>query len=155
MSVPAWIASSLDDRAVQYRQQHHRTAYTAQGVASHEHIAGSRFGKVVVAMADDRPVLLVMPAHARVDPIRACAALSAHDFRLAEEDEIARLIPDADVGTIPPLRHWPGVDIWMDPSLKHEGEFAFQAGTHEDTIHMDFADWLRITQPQIGSFVRG
>jgi Ala-tRNA(Pro) deacylase len=153
MSVPAWIASSLDGRAVSYRQQHHRTAYTAQAVAEHEHVRGSRFGKVVVAIADGRPVLLVMPAYARVDPVRARTALGAAEFRLAEEDEIARLLPDVEVGAIPPLRHWPDVEIWMDSSLQHEGEFVFQAGTHEETIHMDFADWVRIAVPKIAAFV--
>jgi prolyl-tRNA editing enzyme YbaK/EbsC (Cys-tRNA(Pro) deacylase) len=153
MSVPTWIVSSLDARAVPYRQQHHRTAHTAQAVASHEHIPSVRFGKVVVAIADGRHVLLVMPAHARVDPVRARIALGAAEFRFAQEDEIARLTPDAAVGATPPLRHWSGVEICMDPSLRHEGEFVFQAGTHQDTIHMDFADWLRITEPKIAGFI--
>jgi hypothetical protein len=28
----------------------------------------------------------------------------------------------------------------------------FQAGTHEDAIEMEFADWYRITQPREGDF---
>ncbi len=153
MSVPAWITSNLDARAVAYRHMHHRTAYTAQAAANHEHVPGARFGKVVVAIANGRPALLVMPAHERIDPSRARATLAATDFRLAHEDEIARLLPDVEVGAIPPLPHWPDVDIWMDPSLRHDGEFVFEAGTHEDTIHMDFADWMRIAAPKIAPFV--
>jgi Ala-tRNA(Pro) deacylase len=152
MSIPAWIADSLDSGAVPYRQQHHRIGYTAQWVAQHAHVPGSSFGKVVVALADGRPLLLVLPAHARVDVARARAELGARDFRLAREDELARLMPDVELGAIPPLRHWQGVDIWMDPSLRHEGELVFQAGTHEDTIHMDFADWMRITEPRVCRF---
>jgi Ala-tRNA(Pro) deacylase len=153
MSIPAWIANSLDAGAVTYRQQHHRRAYTAQTVAEHEHVQGARFGKVVVAIADGHPVLLVMPAYALVDLPRARSAVGAVDFRLADEDEIARLLPDIEVGAIPPLRHWPDVEIWMDSSLQHEGEFVFQAGTHEDTVHMSFDDWFRMTKPRIAGFV--
>ena len=153
MSIPNWITSSLDAHSVPYRHHHHRTAYTAQAAAEREHVPGARFGKVVVAIADRRPVLLVMPAHQRVDLSRARTALGAAELRMADEDEIARLLPDAAVGAIPPLPHWPGVEVWMDPSLRHQGELVFEAGTHEDTIHMDFADWMRIVDPKMAVFV--
>jgi Ala-tRNA(Pro) deacylase len=153
MPIPPWIISDLDICSVPYRQQHHRAAYSAQAVARHEHVPGARFAKVVVAIANGRPALLVMPAYQRVDPQRAAVALQAADFRLADEDEMARLLPDVEVGATPPLRHWPDVEVWVDSSLRPDGEMVFEAGTHEDTIHMDFSDWMGIAAPKVAAFV--
>jgi Ala-tRNA(Pro) deacylase len=153
MPIPEWLASHLEARGVSYRVHHHRTTHTAEATARREHVSGVQLGKVVVAIADEQPVLLVIPEYARIDPLRARTTLGARDLRLAREDEIARLLPDTEVGAVPPLRHWPGVEIWMDPLLGHAGEFVFSAATHQDAVHMEFADWVFIAEPRIGGLV--
>jgi Ala-tRNA(Pro) deacylase len=153
MPIPEWISRSLDAQRLPYRVHHHRTAYTAEAVARREHVSGLQLGKVVVVLADGKPAILVMPEYARIEPELARLALSASELRLASEDEIAQLLPGSEVGATPPLRHWPGVEIWMDSSLAHDGEIVFAAGTHQDAIHMAFADWVRAAQPKTGEFV--
>jgi Ala-tRNA(Pro) deacylase len=154
MSVPSWILEHLDDQNVRYDTRHHRPAFTTQMMAAEEHVSGHRVGKVTIAIAGDTPVLLVLPASRRVDLARAREQLGAGELRLAREEEIARSFPDCQIGAIPPLRHWPQVEIWVDESLKQEGEILFQAGTHEDSISMRFADWMRITEPKTADFSR-
>jgi Ala-tRNA(Pro) deacylase len=154
MSVPAWITTHLDAKHVRYRVRHHPKSDDAAAAAAFEHVSACRFGKVTVVVADKKPVLLVMPAYATVDPARARFVLHARDLHVARDREIARLLPGADAGTTPPLRHWPGVEVWMDPLLQHEGPFLFQAGTHEDAIELDFKKWLEIVEPRVGVFVQ-
>jgi Ala-tRNA(Pro) deacylase len=137
-----------------YRTGHHRPTFTALRVAAAEHVPPDRGAKGVVVGADARPVLLVLPADHHVDLYAARGQLGVSDVRLADEHEIARLFPEAEVGAVPPLRHWPGVEIYLDASLMCDGEIWFQAGTHEDAIAMDFTAWRRWANPRIGDFAR-
>ena len=53
MSLPRWVASTLEAEHVPFRIRHHRPVFTAQEVAAAEHVSGHRLAKVVVVMADE------------------------------------------------------------------------------------------------------
>jgi Ala-tRNA(Pro) deacylase len=152
--IPRWVSNYLEGRDIPYAIHRHQPCYTMQGVAAREHITGYHAAKVTVAVAEDRIVLLVLPAPLRVDCRLACACVGSCELRLATEEEIAEAIEDCEVGAIPPLPHWRGVDIWMDRSLEHEGELLFRAGMRDASILLRFADWKRSVAPRIGDFAR-
>src|SRR3712207_1568386 len=111
MSTATWIRNELEQRGVAYEEVHHPEAYTAQQVAQCEHFSGHRVAKVVVVMADGRPVELILPASRRVNLDRVRQLLAAREVRLATEPEMERYFPDCETGAIPPLRHWQGVEV--------------------------------------------
>jgi Ala-tRNA(Pro) deacylase len=152
--MPDWMKALLDRGGMRYEERHHRTAYTAQEVAAAEHVSGHRVAKVVVAMADGRPVELVLPASRRVDLDRLRQALGAGEVRLASEEEIQKIFPDCEVGAIPPVDHWRDVPVVMDPTLKCEGNIVVQAGTHEDAVCIAYADWFATVRPRIAAFAQ-
>jgi Ala-tRNA(Pro) deacylase len=152
MATPTWIHKTLQARGIPFRELHHAEAYTAQQVAHREHFSGHRVAKVVVAMADGRPVELVLPASRHVDLDRLPEVLDAGEVRLATEEEMGKCFPDCEVGAVPPLRHWQGVDVLMDRSLKVDGPILFQAGTHQDAVRMDFRDWCDVVNPEVATF---
>src|SRR5262245_57799268 len=126
MATPSWVRHALRLRGIRFEELHHPEAYTAQEVARREHVSGHRVAKVVVVMADGRPVELVLPASRHADLGRARAALGAREVRLATEGEMQRYFTDCEVGAIPALRHWEGVAVLMDPSLEVEGDIVLQ-----------------------------
>lgn len=152
MAILHWIKEDLKKAEVDYAELHHRTAYTAQGVAEAEHVSGRQVAKAVVCFAAGRPLLAVLPANRRVDLKRLAFAAGAPEARLATEAEMARLFPDCDVGAEPPLPHWGLVELWMDETLAGAGEITFQAGTHQDRVRMRFSDWLQVARPRCASF---
>lgn len=152
MSIPMWIRNMLHDRHVPYEELQHREAFTAQEVAAAEHVSGHRLVKVVVVMADGHPVELVVPASRRVILDRVRRLLGARTIRLASEEEMERVFSDVEVGAIPPLDHWVNVPILVDRSLEVEGDIILQAGTHEDAIRLNFADWYDMVRPRMASF---
>ncbi|HVE14390.1 MAG TPA: YbaK/EbsC family protein [Elusimicrobiota bacterium] len=147
-----WIRSLMQERGVPYQEVHHNPAFTAQEVAHKEHVRGAQVAKVVVVVADEHPIQLVLPAHRSVDLDGVRFALGVKSVRLASEDEMRALFPDCEVGAEPPLRHWKGVELWMDASLRSSEEILFQAGTHRDGIRMRFADWFKLAQPMVAYF---
>jgi Ala-tRNA(Pro) deacylase len=152
MNTSPWVKQELDKQGCTYEERHHAEAFTAQALAEREHISGHRVAKVVIAMADGKPVELVLPASRRVDLDRVCALLGANQVRLATEEEMERCFADCDTGAVPALRHWQGVDVLMDESLRVDGDIMFQGETHRDAFCMGFADWFALVNPRVERF---
>jgi len=152
MATAAWIKEILQRRGVAYEERHHPEVFTAQEVAQAERISGHRLAKVVVVLADARPVELIVPASRRIVLERARGLLGAREVRLASEAEMAKLFADCEPGAIPPLCHWKDVEVLMDATMQVEGDLFFQAGTHQDIIRLKFEDWFHLVKPRVESF---
>jgi Ala-tRNA(Pro) deacylase len=152
MSTATWIKNELEQQGVSFEERHHPQVYTAQAVAQCEHVSGHRMAKVVVVMADGRPVELILPASRRVVLDWVREILGAREVRLATEHEMEQHFTDCEPGAIPALRHWAGVEVLMDRSLRVDGDILFQAGTHCDAIRMRFDDWFRLVNPRVEMF---
>jgi Ala-tRNA(Pro) deacylase len=127
-------------------------AFTAQEVAQSQHVSGDCLAKVVVVLADGRPVELIVPASRRVDLARVRELLGAKNVRLASEAEMDTVFTDCDTGAMPPLRHWKDVTVLMDASMSKARDLVFQAGTHEDSIRLRFQDWFKLVKPLVQVF---
>lgn len=146
-----WIRKTLQARGVRFEERHHPEAYTAQEVAQYEHVSGHHVAKVVVVIADGRPVEVFLPASRKVRMDQVQKVLNAKDVRLASEEEIEKIFTDCEVGALPALRHWKDVQVLMDRSLQVDGDILFQAGTHTDAIQMNYQEWYELVQPQVAT----
>jgi Ala-tRNA(Pro) deacylase len=142
----------LQLRCIAFEELHHPEAYTAQELAHREHFSGHRVAKVVVVLADGRPVELILPAsrHINLDKVRT--VLGVKQVRLATEQELEKYFTDCIIGAMPALRHWKGVEVLMDRSLNVQGPILFQAGTHQDAVRLNFQDWYQMVRPQVATF---
>src|SRR5262245_16908194 len=93
----ACLAEVLKRERVPYLTLRHPAAFTAPELSAVAHIPGMRSAKVVICIADGRPVQAVVPAHYTVnlDALRTLA--QAVTLRLAHEHEIAALYPEFEV----------------------------------------------------------
>ncbi len=142
----------LVERGVKYEVTPHSPAYTAQEVATVEHVSGYDVAKVVMAAVDDRLVMLVLPAPHRVDLEKVKQNLGAATARLAREEEFARLFPDCDLGAMPPFGNLYGIPVYVDRTLIHDPRIVFNAGSHRETMTIAYADFERLVQPQVMEF---
>ncbi|MBI5203274.1 MAG: YbaK/EbsC family protein [Elusimicrobia bacterium] len=149
-----WLQEMLDRSGTAYEWLHHMPAMTAGEFAAKEVAPACRVAKAVVVFADRRPVLLVLGANRRVNFHVARLLLGARELRKASEEEMRTLFPDCEVGAEPPVAHWPGVELWMDPSLQTEGDVLFPAGTHQDGVRMPFWNWFNLAKPNVGEFAQ-
>ena len=93
-------------------------------------------------MVDGRPIELILPASRNVDLDWVGELLGAAQVRLATEDELRTWFADCEVGAIPALRHWRGVDVLMDGHLQTGGNILILGGTHRDAVRMRFDEGL-------------
>jgi Ala-tRNA(Pro) deacylase len=143
------LEKMLDEAGVAHELVTHRLAYTAQEVADAEHISGYDVAKVVMAMADGKLVMLVLPAPTRVDFIRLKQLLGAQTVRLAEEREFGHVFPDCEVGAMPPFGHLYQVPVYVDRALTADPEIVFNAGTHRETLTVAYKDYERVARPTV------
>jgi len=148
------VREYLDEAGVQYKLSHHNPVFSAQELASAEHVPGMQVIKPVVVRADGEYVMCVLPASHRVDMLELRNQLHAEDVKIAEEKTLQRLFPDCEVGAEPPIGRLFGLPTVMDESLTHDDIVTFQAGTHEAAVTMSLAEYRRVAQPEIAHFGR-
>lgn len=152
MAVSRRLKELLEGAGVAYEVRRHPEAFTAQEVAAAEHVPGKAMAKVVVVLADGKPVMTVLPASHRINFERLKALLGAREVRLASEEEFAGLFPDCEVGAMPPFGRLFGLPVYSDQVLRQDERITFNAGTHTETVTIAYADFERLAEPTVGEF---
>ena len=152
MAIPQRIRDYLDSQNVSYEAIHHSQAFTAQEVAHSLHVSGKKCVKAVVAEADHKIIIVVMPASHRLNFQELKSALKVNQLEMLVESELVDLFPDCDLGAIPPFGNLYGMDVWVDRAVASTERIVFCAGTHEDCIRMRYSDFAKLTRPFVGHF---
>jgi Ala-tRNA(Pro) deacylase len=142
----------LKEHGVDYGHTTHPVAYTAREVAAVGRLPAHKIAKAVVFLCEQGYGMAVVPADAFVDFENLRAVMGVDAVRLANEEELADLFKDSELGAMPPLGNLFGLTVYFDASLVDEEVIAFNGGTHRDLIRMRVADFLRLAQPVIGVF---
>jgi Ala-tRNA(Pro) deacylase len=142
----------LSDRHIPFQRLPHRTAYTANRVAQVLHVPGKEMAKTVLVRTGHGYVLTVLPATHRVDLDRLRQELSEDQVGLATEDEIQRLFPDCERGTMPPFGSLYRLPTVVDESLTRDEEIVFEGQDHEEAIRMTYRDFEAVEHPRMGHF---
>jgi Ala-tRNA(Pro) deacylase len=146
MAIPDQLSCYLERSGVPYTHTLHRTAYTAHEVALAEHIPDHELAKSVVFRTERGFIMAVVPGDREVDTEALRKKLGVA-LRIATEGELAELFPEFQVGAMPPFGNIYGVHVYVDRSLADVPTIAFNAGTHNDVIFMDYADFERLARP--------
>jgi Ala-tRNA(Pro) deacylase len=135
-----------------YRVTEHKSAYTAEQLASAEHVTPKKVAKPVVLRADGTYYVCVLPADRKIDLYRIQKHLEAKNVRLASEHEMEYIFGDAELGAEPPIGAMYELQTFMDKKLAKDKEIVFQAGTHEQAVWMSMDEYKKLTNPTIFSF---
>lgn len=144
----------LREHQVPFQVQQHARVFNAQKIAESEHIPGKMVAKTVIVLADNKMILLVLPASYRVDLNKVQAVLGAKEIRLAHEAEFAATFPDCEVGSMPPFGNLYGIPVYVEKSLADQETMVFPVGTHTDTMSLKYADFERLVQPRVMAFAQ-
>jgi Ala-tRNA(Pro) deacylase len=139
----------LREHHIPYELHHHPPAYSAQRLAACEHVPGKLVAKVVIAFADGRMLMLVLPATANLNLMKLAEAVETEDVRVARENEFAAVFADCEVGAMPPFGNLYDLPVLVDRSLAADEEILFPAGTHTETVRMRYADFADIVHPRV------
>ena len=139
----------LDSHDVRYVTIRHSPAFTAQEVAAAAHIPGEQLAKTVMVELDGEMAMAVLPASCRIDLDLLRDVTGANDVQLVAENDFKDRFPGCEPGAMPPFGNLFGMDVYVAEALAEDEEIAFNAGTHQDSIHMKYADFARLANPTI------
>ena len=143
MSIAPKLQQFLDRAGADYKLVEHRPTKTSLETARTSHVPPDRLAKAVLLDTDKGPLLAVLPSDRMVELTELRNELG-HKPRLASEDEIKTVFDDCDLGAVPPVGY--GVTAIIDESLGKQPDIFFEAGDHQSLVHMDGAEFSRVTE---------
>jgi Ala-tRNA(Pro) deacylase len=152
MAILRSLQRLLEDNHVPYEVHPHPVAYTAKETAAVDGVPPSEMAKVLVLRGRSRLMMAVLPATHALDLERLRATVGDPELRLASEREFADAFPACETGAIPPFGQLFGMPLWVDDSLGRERETVFNGGNHHETVHIAYADYVRLAKPHFGEF---
>ena len=141
----------LDAHHVKYVTISHSPAFTAKEIAASAHIPGKQLAKTVMVLIDGKMAMAVLPASSSIDFSLLREMGGAKEVRLASEPEFSAMFPECEPGAMPPFGNLYGLPVWVDESLTRDDEIAFNAGNHDQTVHLKYADFARLVEPKIAA----
>ena len=143
------IEEYLSQHGVAFKAHDHPPAYTAQEVAAEEHVSGNAIAKTVLVHDDKGYAMCVLPASYKLDMDKVAKARGCKKARLADETELAKLFPDAEVGAEVPFGNLYDLPTLVDEHLGQLEEIVFQGGTHRRAIRMKYVDYATLAEPTV------
>lgn len=141
MSMAHTLQDFLQHHHARFDLMHHAHSSCSMETAAMAHVPGDRVAKPVMFRDDLGYVMAVLPSTRHVSIAALNKRLGRH-LQLAEEWELEELFEDCELGAIPPLGPAYGIRTVMDEELANEREIYFEAGNHEDVIHMQMDTFL-------------
>jgi Ala-tRNA(Pro) deacylase len=126
----------LDARGVKYEVLPHLRTQTSLQTARQAHIAPERLAKSVLLEDEQGYLMAILPASRRIELGRVERQLG-RQMELATEPELVERFDDCQVGAVPALGEAFGIRTLIDDSLLVAEDIYFEAGDHEDVVHVD------------------
>ncbi|OGA51755.1 MAG: deacylase [Betaproteobacteria bacterium RIFCSPLOWO2_12_FULL_62_13] len=145
MAIAITLKNYLDSMGVHYEVVAHAPTHSSLHTARAAHVPADHLAKPVILEDDNGYVMAVVPSNRQVRMGELSKQMSRH-LRLATENELRDLFRDCALGAIPPLGTAYGLETVMDDTLPLQEDVWFEAGDHEELIHMQGAEFASLMQ---------
>ena len=139
----------LDDAGAEYELLRHEHTERATAEASALGLPPAEVAKTLIVRTSSGHVRALVPASERIDMRKLRDVVrESKDVQLATEEEMARDYPEFPLGAVPPLGGAQSDPVIVDRRLVEHEWLVFEAGSHDDSIRVKTADFLRIARAQ-------
>ena len=135
MSIANMLKEYLDQHEVRYELLDHSYSRNSMESASKARVPPEKIAKCVMLEDEGGYVMAVCPASRR---IRLGDLYREINRRLvfAKEDELVDVLMDCSPGAVPPIGDAYNIEVVLDEELLDESDVYFEAGDHEELIHV-------------------
>lgn len=135
MTIAATVENYLKQNQAPFEVVTHPHTRSSLKTANMAHIPSERLAKAVMLEDEAGYLMAVVPATYHVN-LGALRHQLGRNVGLATESDVGRLFKDCELGAIPPLGPAYGIETVFDESLTQQPDIYFEAGDHEELIHM-------------------
>ncbi len=145
------LSELLRQNDARFNVMRHEPVFTSEEAAQVRGTSLASGAKALICKVDDGFVMFVLPADRKLDSKAARKQLKARSMRFASHDEVLDMT-GLKPGSIPPFGSLFDLKTYCDERLRDATVINFNAGDHSISICMDYAEFERVEQPEIGSF---
>ena len=145
MSIARTVQTFLQANDISYEVLPHRRTGASRETAHTLHIPAERMAKAVILGDKQGYLMAVLPSSRHVD-VQELSQKLGRDLAVVPEYRLGVLFEDCAFGAVPPLGFAYGMPTVVDYCLVDQPEIYFEAGDHEDVIHVggsQFSEILR------------
>lgn len=143
MAIPSTVKNYLEKNQLDYDLVAHRHTTSSLETAATSHIAADSIAKGVILKDANGFVLAVLPAANHLD-LKLIEDRLLRRLELATENEFRGMFPDCQLGAIPALGSAYNIDTIVDDELLTQSEIFFEAGNHEQLVHISEPQFERL-----------
>jgi Ala-tRNA(Pro) deacylase len=147
------IVDLLTSRGVAHRVLRHEPVRTSEEASRVRGTPLEAGAKALVCHADDRVVLIVVPADARLDNRAFRQQAGVKNVRMIAPERVQELV-GAPVGAVPPFGSLFGLPTFADREVVEREVIAFNIGARNVSVTMAGPDYAALEQPTLGQFAR-
>lgn len=129
----------------------HEPVFTSEEAAKVRGTPLASGAKALVCKADERFVMIVLPADRKLGSKAVRKAAAIKSLRFASREEVEQLT-GLSPGSIPPFGSLFGLPTWCDQRLAEHARVNFNAGDHAISISMAYDDYIKAEQPTLGVY---
>lgn len=149
MSIPSRLSSYLDERGARYEIHTHQPSHSSAETARTAQVLPHQLAKSVILEDDTGYVMAVIPADKTVMVGHLSQLLGRKELRLSDENRIASMFLDCDLGAVPPVGMAWGMETIVDDELEASDVVYMEGGDHERLLRMShdqFHDLMSVAQ---------
>ena len=135
MAIAMTVANYLAEHDVAYDVLAHPHTATSGESAEAAHVSGMHLAKSVLLEDEQGYLMVVIPSNRQVNLGELHRQLN-RNLGLATEGELSGLFNDCEVGALPAVGPAYGVETVIDITLAEQPDIYFEAGDHEQLIHV-------------------
>ena len=148
MSIAKPIEKYLKNAKIKYQIIPHKTVFTVYDLAQTLKVKLDQVVKTLLVKVDQKYVLVVMPAHYRMDFGKLKKLLKAKKVDIAKEKDMQtkfKTKPGA-MTAFGPLHK---LEVVADKSLNKTKEALFSAGSFTDSVRLKVKDYFSMVEPKV------
>lgn len=130
------IERYLDSHLIPFDVLAHPHTSTSAATARAAGLDAARLAKGVLLEGPDCQMVAMVPADQEVE-LGKLGLDHGMEFRLADEDSVARLFADCERGVIPGLPNAWDIEMVWDDALMDQPEIYLEAGDHERLVRVE------------------
>ena len=137
--IPKKVTNYLDDLGAKYEVVPHKPVYTTFDLANTLKEKINKVAKTLLVKADKRYVLVVLPAHFRLDMAKLKKVLKVKAIELAPEGAMEKVLK-VKPGALTPFAGLHKVEPYLDKALLKAEKAIFGAGSFTESLRMKVKD---------------
>lgn len=143
------VTSVLEEAGIEYELLSHSHTETAAAEAEALGLNPEEVAKTLVLSTPGGHVRAVLAASDRIDLSKVREQVEGGKrIHLASEEDLQRDYPGFDLGAVPPFGG-PGDRVLVDARLAKRETVVLEAGSHEQSVRIQTADLLKLTQADV------